>query len=601
MIGGLIASACLAAGSPAYGAPTVQSVFETAAPAVLLLELLDEAGKTTERHTAIVTGIGIAVTRCRVIDGSPRLAVRIGGELRPVSVGARDDERDLCQLLADLPGVGKPLYVATREPAVGSLIIAVTQGYYGSGPMLSTGVVSGLHQRGSAEAIQFSAPIAPGGSGGALLDDEGRLVGVIDYQLRDGQNVNFAAPARWIETIEARVEAQQDFAQAKQEATRLWREKNLDGLEQHGLDWTRRMPDCSEAWHWLGIAQGTRERLVDAEQSLLRALKIDPENIQIRIGVARMMMLQNKAPQARDLVRAGLALRQESASLWQQLAEAEYALGNLETAKLAFETVVRIDPWAEQATRRLMGLAQSRGDVSGEMDAARRMAGMRPDSSDVWLDLALSYIHGNRLQRAQAAIDQAAALVGENGDVTFVRASLAYAQGRFSDAIRLGHASLRNSHRFPANSWTLLGHSYYRTHLFPQAVAAYRQAVALDAKQLVARDWLIVTLKDNEQLEEAIALLEPLSKSEPKNPFVWRQIGMVRRKQNDLSGAAEAFRESLKLDPKQPKFWSALVETEVAAGRYTGAMTAYETLRGMDRGWAEDAWKNGIRIMEAMQ
>lgn len=44
------------------------------------------------------------------------------------------------------------------------------------------------------EYIQFSAPISPGSSGGALLNENGQLIGIITSYLGKAQNINFALP-----------------------------------------------------------------------------------------------------------------------------------------------------------------------------------------------------------------------------------------------------------------------------------------------------------------------------------------------------------------------------------------------------------------------
>ncbi len=45
--------------------------------------------------------------------------------------------------------------------------------------------------------IQFSAPISTGSSGGALLDAQGNLIGIITSLLKQSQNINFALPNKF--------------------------------------------------------------------------------------------------------------------------------------------------------------------------------------------------------------------------------------------------------------------------------------------------------------------------------------------------------------------------------------------------------------------
>lgn len=86
-----------------------------------------------------------------------------------------DSERDVCQV--QVQNLGTPA-VATGDTSR----LVVGQNVYAVGaPLgleltLSAGLVSSLRgSSGRLAAIQTSAPISPGSSGGGLFDDEGRL------------------------------------------------------------------------------------------------------------------------------------------------------------------------------------------------------------------------------------------------------------------------------------------------------------------------------------------------------------------------------------------------------------------------------------------
>ena len=63
---------------------------------------------------------------------------------------------------------------------------------------VSDGIVSGFRDIRQMSMIQFTAAISNGSSGGALLDMQGRLVGLITAGFNDGQNLNLAVPAHII-------------------------------------------------------------------------------------------------------------------------------------------------------------------------------------------------------------------------------------------------------------------------------------------------------------------------------------------------------------------------------------------------------------------
>lgn len=59
---------------------------------------------------------------------------------------------------------------------------------------VSTGVLSGRLMQGNMDVLQFTAPISSGSSGGALFDNNGKVIGITYAGYADGQNLNFAIP-----------------------------------------------------------------------------------------------------------------------------------------------------------------------------------------------------------------------------------------------------------------------------------------------------------------------------------------------------------------------------------------------------------------------
>jgi S1-C subfamily serine protease len=68
---------------------------------------------------------------------------------------------------------------------------------------ISSGIVSASGRRllPRGEVIQIDVPVNPGNSGGPLLDEKGRLVGMVFAGMAGFQGLNFAMPAKWIKLI----------------------------------------------------------------------------------------------------------------------------------------------------------------------------------------------------------------------------------------------------------------------------------------------------------------------------------------------------------------------------------------------------------------
>ena len=52
--------------------------------------------------------------------------------------------------------------------------------------------------------LELSMPIAPAGSGGAVFDAHGRVIGIATTQFRDVKGNSLALPASWIPQMRSR-------------------------------------------------------------------------------------------------------------------------------------------------------------------------------------------------------------------------------------------------------------------------------------------------------------------------------------------------------------------------------------------------------------
>ena len=51
----------------------------------------------------------------------------------------------------------------------------------------------------NSSVIQFTAPVSEGSSGGAIVNNDGEVVGMVKETIKDGQLLNFAIPAMQIQ------------------------------------------------------------------------------------------------------------------------------------------------------------------------------------------------------------------------------------------------------------------------------------------------------------------------------------------------------------------------------------------------------------------
>ncbi|HVE47279.1 MAG TPA: trypsin-like peptidase domain-containing protein [Acidimicrobiales bacterium] len=199
------ATAITAPGSPANA---IVDIAEQMRPA--LVQLRVNGGDGPGSGSGVVfRSDGHVLTNHHVVDGARRITVVMadGEEVVARLVGS-DADTDIAVVKIDRTGLGTAPLGSAASLRVGQLAVAIGSplGLAG-GPSVSVGVVSALGREIDAgddddgppllDMIQTDAPIAPGSSGGALVDGSGAVVGVttaIAVSELGAEGMGFATP-----------------------------------------------------------------------------------------------------------------------------------------------------------------------------------------------------------------------------------------------------------------------------------------------------------------------------------------------------------------------------------------------------------------------
>ena len=161
----------------------------------------------------ILTKDGYLLTNNHVIDGADviKVALNPDGKEYEAKIVGRDPKSDLAVLKIEAEGLTPLLLGDSDQVEVGDVVLAignpfgvgqsVTMGIVGATSRAVFGRQSGLEYE---DFIQTDAAINPGNSGGALVDSQGRLVGVNTAIVsRGGGNngVGFAVPANLARSV----------------------------------------------------------------------------------------------------------------------------------------------------------------------------------------------------------------------------------------------------------------------------------------------------------------------------------------------------------------------------------------------------------------
>jgi len=159
----------------------------------------------------IVGADGVIVTNNHVVEGGQEFRVVLNDRREfPAQLVMKDERTDLAVLRIDAGGQPLPMlnFADTRDVQIGDLVLAIGNPF-GVGQTVTSGIVSALARTdvGASDFgsfIQTDASINPGNSGGALVDMQGRLVGVnsMIFSKGGGSNgIGFAIPAEMVRRV----------------------------------------------------------------------------------------------------------------------------------------------------------------------------------------------------------------------------------------------------------------------------------------------------------------------------------------------------------------------------------------------------------------
>jgi len=185
---------------------SARDILAQAQASVARLQSFEMSGRAVPLGLAVALEPTAMVTTCHGIGAGSQLVASFGAETRSATLNIYDDLLDLCRLGIAPPAV-PTLALAAEDPKPGDAIYAL--GANASGELaLTEGTVQALMPDARGKMLQLSMPVAPNGSGGAVFDAYGKVVGIATTSHGHGASVSLAIPASWIARMRSRPPAQ---------------------------------------------------------------------------------------------------------------------------------------------------------------------------------------------------------------------------------------------------------------------------------------------------------------------------------------------------------------------------------------------------------
>jgi serine protease Do len=162
-----------------------------------------------QRGSGVVVADGRVVTNAHNIRGDEVTVTFADGRTATGRVAGVDVDGDLAAIDVDTSGATALAWADGGEATVGTVVFGAAASPNG-GTRVTVGTVSAVARafrgpggRRISGSVEHTAPLAPGSSGGALLDGQGRLVGINTNRLGEGFYLALPADAALRDRIDA--------------------------------------------------------------------------------------------------------------------------------------------------------------------------------------------------------------------------------------------------------------------------------------------------------------------------------------------------------------------------------------------------------------
>jgi predicted Zn finger-like uncharacterized protein len=290
-------------------------------------------------------------------------------------------------------------------------------------------------------------------------------------------------------------------------------------------------PDTSENLAGLGEALQSLGENAGAKDAYVKAVAIDPKDVFLRRQFALLLRQMNDLEGALVQLNAALLVDPNDARL-QSLAGAVLLDLNRPTeAGVALKKAIGIkgdDALAYEYYGRLLAL---NGDTTQAVENLRRAVELEPKNSEIRYQLGLAYERGQLLVDATESFRQALALSPDLLDAYEHLASALSVQNFSIEAISTYKEVLKRDPK-RASALGALGDTEFKAGLTADAVHHFEDAIKAVQKELTAKDE-----SKRLDLDEMLASLD-------------FKVGRAYEKKGDSDKAEKAYREAVRLEPK---------------------------------------------------
>jgi tetratricopeptide (TPR) repeat protein len=384
---------------------SAQEIFKLVSPSVMVVESLDVKGIITAFGSGVVIAPGKVVTNRHVIENGVSFRVEHGSKTWIAQLVKVDSDHDLAELSVD--GLTAPAIRVRKSStlAVGEKVYAIGSPE-GLELTISEGLISGLRDFDKDRVIQTSAAISHGSSGGGLFDDEGRLVGITTFFLKEGQSLNFALPGEWTLALERQTATAAPATRENSPGFQalIWLEMGNNAFQAGKYEQAlsafqeaiRLKPDYWEAWYNLGVIYSILGQYDKGVSAFQEAIRLKPDYViawyNLSVSYGRLGQYDKAVSANQEAIR----LKPDYWEAWFSLGHSYGSLGQYNKALSAFQEVIRLKPDFWEAWLNLGSVYVSLKEYDKALTTYQEVTRLKPGYAKAWYDLGVCYDHNGQ-------------------------------------------------------------------------------------------------------------------------------------------------------------------------------------------------------------
>jgi tetratricopeptide (TPR) repeat protein len=355
-------------------------------------------------------------------------------------------------------------------------------------------------------------------------------------------------------------------------------------------------PNDTESALWLARLYRLQNQHEKAEAVLRGILKNDAENEAGLEQLTQLLLDEGKSSEAIALLE-GITSKSTSPTLLDLLGDAYTQTKDLSKAEEAYRKATELEPSEVSHQRGLGQTLLSEEKYSEALKVYERLSELTPDDSDVYLRLGQIYRELREMDKAEEALVKARQYSPGSLDVMYNEAALYQAQGRYEDAIRVlsqavtevkGQSSTMPSRRrFLAVLYQQLAQLYRETQNYAAALNTYEELGHLgDDEDRRARLLVMDTYRMAKDLTKALQAGQEAVAKYPKDAEIKGNYALLLGEAGQTEEAVKLLRVQLHQSAADREIYLNIAQIYERARRYKEAeeaARAAESIAGAPR------------------